>query len=140
MALAHILLENDSSTSLARQRVFRDRLNPIDEYNDVQFITRYRVTKGLFFFQLEERLLSFNLLKSINNSIISYCFFYSISCRTTFFGYWVFSNSVCIITWDITVICLPMYPYCNRCNLLICKITYSFSKHIWPADEPTKVL
>ena len=34
MALAHILLENDSSTSLACQRVFRDRLNPIDQYND----------------------------------------------------------------------------------------------------------
>ena len=49
MALAHILLENDFSPSLACQRVFRDRLNPIDQYNDVKFITRYRITKGIFF-------------------------------------------------------------------------------------------
>ena len=40
MALAHILLENDSSACLARQRVFRDRLNPLDKYNGVEFITR----------------------------------------------------------------------------------------------------
>ena len=34
MALAYIPLENDSSTSLALQRVFRDRLNPIEEHID----------------------------------------------------------------------------------------------------------
>ena len=50
------ILENDSFTCLARQRVFRDHLNPIDKYNDVQFLKRFRVTKGIVFFQLEEKL------------------------------------------------------------------------------------
>ena len=58
MGLAHILLENDSSDSLARQRVFCDGLNPLIKYYDVEFITRYRVMKSIFF-QLEERLLTF---------------------------------------------------------------------------------
>ena len=48
MGLAHILLENDSSDSLARQRVFCDGLNPLIKYYDVEFITRYRVMKSIF--------------------------------------------------------------------------------------------
>ena len=38
MALADILLENDFSTSLACQRVFRDRLNPTDQYNKLLMV------------------------------------------------------------------------------------------------------
>ena len=48
MALALFLIDLESSRSLAQQRVFRDRLNPIDVYNDVEFISRYRVTKFIF--------------------------------------------------------------------------------------------
>ena len=44
MALA-FLFDLDLSQSLSRQRVFRYRLNPIDVYNDTEFIARYRVTK-----------------------------------------------------------------------------------------------
>ena len=47
MALT-FLLDLDLSRSLSRQRVFRDRLNPIDVYNDTEFIARYRVTKYMF--------------------------------------------------------------------------------------------
>ena len=32
MALAHFPLEDDSSNSLARKRLFRDQLNPLDAY------------------------------------------------------------------------------------------------------------
>ena len=37
-------LELEFSDSLSRQRVFRDRLNPINIYTD--FIARYRITRG----------------------------------------------------------------------------------------------
>ena len=55
MALAVFLLEVYSSQSLSRQRVFRDRLNPLDVYNDVEFLSRYRVTKHIFV-DLEEKI------------------------------------------------------------------------------------
>ena len=58
MALALFLIDIESSRSLARQRVFRDRLNPIDVYNDVEFISRYRVTKFIFV-RVEEKVLTF---------------------------------------------------------------------------------
>ena len=58
MALALLLIDIESSRSLARQRVFRGRLNPIDVYNDVEFISRYRVTKFIFV-RLEEKVLTF---------------------------------------------------------------------------------
>ena len=54
MAVALFLLEADSSQSLARQRVFRDRLNPLDAYNNAEFISRYRITKNIFV-QLERK-------------------------------------------------------------------------------------
>ena len=41
MALAHFLLEDDCINSLARKRVFRDRLNTLDSYNEIEFRTRY---------------------------------------------------------------------------------------------------
>ena len=34
--------------SLAHQRVFRDRLNPLDSYNDTEFISRYRLIRCIF--------------------------------------------------------------------------------------------
>ena len=55
MALAVFLLEVYSSQSLWRQRVFRDSLNPLDVYNDVEFLSRYRVTKHIFV-DLEEKI------------------------------------------------------------------------------------
>ena len=30
------------------QRIFRDRLNPLDAYSDVEFIARYRITRAIF--------------------------------------------------------------------------------------------
>ena len=59
-------LEDDSFNSLARQRVFRDRLNPLDAYNEFQFRTRYRVMKCTLFL-LEEKPLTF-LSRSIIRS------------------------------------------------------------------------
>ena len=43
-----LLLDLEVSHSLSRQRVFRDRLNPMDIYNEIEFIARYRVTKCVF--------------------------------------------------------------------------------------------
>ena len=40
-------------SSLRRQRVFRDRLNPLDAYSDFEFITRYRITPYMFLELLE---------------------------------------------------------------------------------------
>ena len=57
MALA-FLLDLDLSQSLSGQRVFRDRINPIDVYNDIEFIARYRVTKYMFV-QLQEKVVTF---------------------------------------------------------------------------------
>ena len=45
MALALFLLEVDAANSLDRQRVFRDRLYPLEAYNNTEFISRYRITK-----------------------------------------------------------------------------------------------
>ena len=38
------MIENSSR----RQRVFRDRLNPMEAYSDFDFIARYRITKYMF--------------------------------------------------------------------------------------------
>ena len=56
MAVALLLLEVDSANSSASQRVFRDRLNPLDAYDDRGFISRYRITKGVFI-QLHEKIM-----------------------------------------------------------------------------------
>ena len=49
MALAFYLLEKeDTALSLMNQRVFRDRRNPQDSYNDTEFIRRYRITREFF--------------------------------------------------------------------------------------------
>ena len=48
MAAIFFLLESESNQSLRRQRVFRDRLNPLDAYSDLDFISRYRVNRGMF--------------------------------------------------------------------------------------------
>ena len=111
MALALFLIDIESSRSLARQRVFRDRLNPIDIYNDVEFISLYRVTKFIFFPARRE---SFNIPASINNSIAFNSNHHSISSRTTVLGYWILPNCGGIVTWNISAIRLSMYPYGNR--------------------------
>ena len=48
MASALYILELEIASSLRRQRVFRDRLNPLDEYSDGEFIARYRITRYIF--------------------------------------------------------------------------------------------
>ena len=53
MAFALFLLEVNTANNLARQGVFRDRLNSLDAYNDTEFISRYRMTRGIFI-QLHE--------------------------------------------------------------------------------------
>ena len=55
MALALFLLEVNTANSLARQRVFRDRLNLLDAYNDTEFKSRYGITRGIFI-QLHEKI------------------------------------------------------------------------------------
>ena len=52
------LFDLEFSHSLSRQRVFRDRLNPIDVYGDIEFIARYRITKCIFV-QLQEQVVTF---------------------------------------------------------------------------------
>ena len=63
------LLEADSSQSLARQRVFRGRLNPLDAYNNTEFISRYRITKNIFV-QLEGKVPTFLRRSAIQSSVI----------------------------------------------------------------------
>ena len=55
MAFALFLLEVNTNNSLANQRVFRDRLNTIDPYNDIEFVSRCRITRYMFI-QLQEKL------------------------------------------------------------------------------------
>ena len=47
MASLFVLLEMEIG-SLRRQRIFRDRLNPIDAYSDVEFVARYRIRREMF--------------------------------------------------------------------------------------------
>ena len=47
MASLFVLLEMEIG-SLRRQRIFRDRLNPLDAYSDVEFIARYRIRREMF--------------------------------------------------------------------------------------------
>ena len=55
MALALFLLEVNTANNLTRQRMIRDRLNPLEAYNDTEFISRYRITRGIFI-QLHEKM------------------------------------------------------------------------------------
>ena len=60
MALALFLLEVNTANSLARQRVFRDRLRYrytefISRYSDTEFIIRYRINRGIII-QLHEKI------------------------------------------------------------------------------------
>ena len=48
MASLFVLLEMEIDGSLRYERIFRDRLNPLDTYADVEFITRYRITRPMF--------------------------------------------------------------------------------------------
>ena len=69
MALALFLLEVNTANSLANQRVFRDRLNLLDTYNDTEFITRYRITRGIFI-QLHEKIVGSLLRYAIRSQPI----------------------------------------------------------------------
>ena len=48
MASALHILELEIEISLRCQRVFRDRLNPLEQYSDREVITRYRITRYMF--------------------------------------------------------------------------------------------
>ena len=48
MASALHILDLEIASSLRRQRVFRDRLNPLNEYSDGEFIARYRISRYIF--------------------------------------------------------------------------------------------
>ena len=67
MAFALFLLEVKSNNSFANQRVFRDRLNPIDSYNDIEFVSRYRITRYMFI-QLHEKITGYFLRPRIHSS------------------------------------------------------------------------
>ena len=54
MAAALFLLDLDCSRSLARQRVFRDRLNPLDIYDEIEFISRTEL-QGMFSFSSKRK-------------------------------------------------------------------------------------
>ena len=54
MALSLFLLQVNTANSLSKQIVFPDRLNPLDAYNDTEFISRYRITRGIFIQLLEK--------------------------------------------------------------------------------------
>ena len=54
MASALHILDLEIASGLRRQRVFRDRLNPLDEYSDGEFIARYRITRYVFMELLNE--------------------------------------------------------------------------------------
>ena len=115
MALAVFLLEIYSSQSLSRQRVFRDRLNPLDVYNDVEFLSRYRVTKHIFV-DLEEKISIFLHRSTIRSHPIVSSTQLAVALQFLATG----SFQTVIITWDISALSLPMYSHCIRCTLLLC--------------------
>ena len=50
MALTHLLMQNEYRRAMARERVFRDRTNPLDIFNDQKLYKRYRFSrKGCMF-------------------------------------------------------------------------------------------
>ena len=69
MAFVLFLLEVNTANSLAKQRLFRDRLNPLDAYNDIEFISRYSTTRGIFI-QLHEKIVGSLLRYSIRSQPI----------------------------------------------------------------------
>ena len=48
MASQLFFLQTAIDSSMRRQRIFRDRLNPLDAYSDTDFIARYRITRSMF--------------------------------------------------------------------------------------------
>ena len=46
--------------------MFRDRLNPLDAYNDTECISRFRITRGIFI-QLHEKIVGSLLQYTIGN-------------------------------------------------------------------------
>ena len=59
--------EVNTNNSLANQRVFRDRLIPIESYNDIEFVSRYRITRYMFI-QLHEKNPGYFLRSRIHSS------------------------------------------------------------------------
>ena len=66
MALFILLIEAETTQSLTLQRIFRDRLSPLDAYNDFEFISRYRLTRYVFI-QHHDKIAGF-LNRSTNRS------------------------------------------------------------------------
>ena len=92
IALALFQTDIEYSRSLARHKVFRDRLNPIEQYNDVEFISRYRQSYKVYFCPARRE--SFNIPASINNSIAFNSDNHLISSRTQFLAIGSFQTVV----------------------------------------------
>ena len=122
MALALFLLEVNTANSLARQRVFRDRLNSLDAYNDTEFISRYRITRGIFI-QLHEKIVGSLLRYTIRSTN-----FDSTGCITSISCHWFFPDSNCNFTWNFSIICIKVHRCCIGFTLRACKGIHYFSK------------
>ncbi|XP_064646148.1 putative nuclease HARBI1 [Lineus longissimus] len=47
MAAALVVIEEENQRAIRRERVFRDRVHPLDEFNDDQLFRRYRLTRPI---------------------------------------------------------------------------------------------
>ena len=107
MASALSLLEIEIEiieNSLRCQRVFRDRLNPMEAYSDFDFIARYRITKYMFV----------NLLNKISISFPLNCSNNTTSCSSAVLSYWNVSDSYRIRTWNLANVCIEMRNCCDK--------------------------
>ena len=99
-------------TILANQRVFRNRLDPLDAYNDTEYITRYRVTRVICI-ELHQSLAAFLDRLAVR--------MYSISTITQFavvLRIWLqfISNRSSISSWHISDFSIKMCRLSIRCN------------------------
>ena len=116
MALA-FLLELEFSHSLSRQRVFRDRLNPIDIYSDTEFIARYKITKCILV-HLQEKVVTFLHRSTTRSHPIPATTQLAVALQFLATG-WLLSNCNRNFTWDFTTFSLTMHLYSYRYTLLL---------------------
>ena len=70
MASQLFFLQTAIEGSMQRQRIFRDRLNPLDTYSDTDFIVRYRISRVMFI-DLLDRLETFTVRPTSRSHSIS---------------------------------------------------------------------
>ena len=122
MALFLLILEAETTQSLSHQRIFRDKLSPLDTYNDFEFISRYRLTRYVFI-QLHTQIVGF-LNRSTHRS--HFIPNYQISCCTSISCNSFVSDCNCNRTWVISTIGIKMHWCRLGCTLLICKGVITF--------------